>query len=338
MKSLNSACAASLLEQGIGSNCMGSSESDGRNGLLDSPCSTASSLSSLTPPATPFSGSTSSKLQSVPLASLHQSSLLLRQLSEPPSSVAANDYGCVLLDSGREYIALGELNYNNGQGSGQAGGVQAEMDFLENISGFGYANAAAATATAGDSNTTATTSYNGYNGAAAGNSYTEHSAAAAGVGAAAVAAAAASHTNGALNYLGTPGKAAADIDPKEIDQYLMDQMLPMHPHPHAHPHGQPQSHPHAQHMPGQSPPPLNSSASLSSACSSASSQPVECLPSPYEHYEHISYPSQAQNGAGYAQHYATDQQQQQQQHPQQHLSQQQQQQQHHHLWSTYVNP
>lgn len=332
MKSLNSACAASLLEQGIGSTCMGSSESDGRNGLLDSPCSTASSLSSLTPPATPFSGATSSKLQSVPLASLHQSSLLLRQLSEP-SSVAANDYGCVLLDSGREYIALGELNYSNGQGSGQAGGVQAEMDFLENISGFGYANAAAAD---GGGNTTATTSYNGYNGAAPGNSYTEHSADA-GVGAAAAAAAAASHANGALNYLGTPGKAAADIDPKEIDQYLMDQMLPMHPHPHPHPHahGQPQSHPHAQHMPGQSPPPLNSSASLSSACSSASSQPVECLPSPYEHYEHISYPPQAQNGAGYAQHYATDQQQQQ-QHPQQQLSQQQQQ--HHHLWSTYVNP
>lgn len=315
MKSLNSACAASLLEQGMG-NCLGNETE--RNGLLDSPCSTTSSLSSLTPPATPFNKHTTPSL-----ATLHpQSSLLLRQLSEPSTPLvsngggAGNDYGCVLLDAGREYIALGELNYS-GQGAQQAaagGAVQAnEMDFLENISGFGYA--------AGTSG-----SYNGYGNGSS--SYTvAGSAAAAGAGAgAAAAASAASHANGALNYLGTPGKAAADIDPKEIDQYLMDQMLPM-----TH-----QTHPHAQHLPAQSSPPLNSSASLSSACSSASSQPVECLAaSPNAYYnEHMGYPTQAQSSAGYttahaAQQYVADATEQ--QHQQQH-------QQHHHLWSTYVNP
>ncbi|KAH8407256.1 hypothetical protein KR222_011325, partial [Zaprionus bogoriensis] len=355
MKSLNSACAASLLEQGLS---MGSGEPE-RNGLLDSPCSTTSSLSSLTPPATPFSAGSAASKQ--PLASLHNSSLLLRQLSEPssmaitPLANVGNDYG-VLLDAGREYIALGELNYSNQSGAGGVGGggVQ-EMDFLENISGFGYASSSSATRSSYSAGYS-----NGYN-AAAGNglgpgNYTEHTAVPVDASAAA-AAATASHANGALNYLGTPGKAAADIDPKEIDQYLMDQMLPMthHPHPHSHVQQHQQQQQQHQHLPAVSAhsPPLTSSASLSSACSSASSQPVECLASPNAYYEHMSYPTQTQGSAGYAaaNSYAsvadaTDQQQLQQQHQQQshpHPQQQQQQQlshqqQHHHLWSTYVNP
>ncbi|XP_030564238.1 transcription factor SOX-8 isoform X1 [Drosophila novamexicana] len=310
MKSLNSACAASLLEQGL---ALGS---ETERGMLDSPCSTASSLSSLTPPATPYTG-----VAKQPTGMLHNSSLLLRQLSEPSSATIAgsNDYG-VLLDAGREYIALGELNYNGGQnGVGVGVGVGAavqELDFLENMSGYGYAQRASYT------------SYNGYNGAAtATGNFT--------AAAAAAAAAASSHANGALNYLSKPAAAAVDIDPKEIDQYLMDQMLPLT----------------QQHVPAGAvaaaahSPPLNSSASLSSACSSASSQPVECLASPY--YEHMSYTTQAQNGsAGYA-HYppaVPDSPQQQQQHQQelhshqQHEQQQQLSQQQHHLWGTYVNP
>ncbi|XP_034484482.1 transcription factor SOX-4 [Drosophila innubila] len=336
MKSLNSACAASLLEQGL------SLGSETERGLLDSPCSTASSLSSLTPPATPYSGATKQ-----PLASLPNSSLLLRQLSEPSSVTVAvsgsNDYG-VLLDAGREYIALGELNYNaQAAGAGAVAGSVQEMDFLESINGYGYGSSA----TRG--------SYSNYGYAmATGNFSASTSAATSASSAAATSVAAtASHANGALNYLGTPGKAAADIDPKEIDQYLMDQMLPI-----------------THHVPtivsAHHSPPLNSSASLSSACSSASSQPVDCLASPTNaYYDHLSYPSQAQNSAGYpatAQYanlaetssqqelqvhshshsHSQHQQQQQQQHPQQQHPQQQQQlthqQQHHHLWGTYVNP
>ncbi|EDW16280.1 rho GTPase-activating protein gacU [Drosophila mojavensis] len=300
MKSLNSACAASLLEQGL------SLGSETERGLLDSPCSTASSMSSLTPPATPYTGVAKPTTGN---------SLLLRQLSEPSGGGGGNnnnDYG-VLLDAGREYIALGELNYTaqNGNGVGMGvgvgvgvgvsvGGVQ-EMDFLENISGYSYGTRGSYT------------SY-GYNGSSF----------------PAAAAASASHANGALNYLGKP--AAVDIDPKEMDQYLMDQMLPLT----------------QQHMPtapaavAAHSPPLNSSASLSSACSSASSQPVECLASPSAYYDHMgSYPAQAQtNNIGYA-HYVPETQQQQQQQQQQHEQQQQlsqQQQQQPHLWGTYVNP
>ncbi|XP_032597554.1 transcription factor Sox-9-B [Drosophila grimshawi] len=293
MKSLNSACAASLLEQGLALD----HELETERGLLDSPCSTNSSLSSLTPPTTPYNGKQQQQQQQQQQQHLN-SSLLLRQLSEPNVATAAaatvavannnNDYG-VLLDAGREYIALGELNY-----AGQTG-VQ-ELDFLENIGGYNQYSTRGNYA-----------GYAGYNGVAA----------AATVAAAAAAAAAASHTNGAVNYLGTPGKtasassAAVDIDPKEIDQYFMDQMLP-------------QTH---QHMPPQAvvatltnthSPPLNSSASLSSACSSASSQqPVECLASPTTgYYEHLSY--QTPNGnASYAHYVATDS-------PQQHQHQQQQ--------------
>ncbi|TDG52308.1 hypothetical protein AWZ03_001138 [Drosophila navojoa] len=293
MKSLNSACAASLLEQGL------SLGSETERGLLDSPCSTASSMSSLTPPATPYTGVAKQTTGN---------SLLLRQLSEPSSGGGAgnnnNDYG-VLLDAGREYIALGELNYTAQNGNGVSvgvgvGGVQ-EMDFLENISGYGYGTRGSYTSYG----------YNGSSFPAAG-------------------AASASHANGALNYLGKP--AAVDIDPKEMDQYLMDQMLPLT----------------QQHMPNAPAavaahsPPLNSSASLSSACSSASSQPVECLASPGAYYDHMgSYPAQAQtNNIGYA-HYVPEspqQQQQQQQHDQQQQLSQQQQQQQQHLWGTYVNP
>ncbi|XP_030369368.1 transcription factor SOX-9 [Scaptodrosophila lebanonensis] len=263
MKSLNSACAASLLEQSLLS---GEAES----AILDSPCSTASSLHSsalcgsdgqpLTPPATPYNvGGKQPSLLGAGSAGAACSSLLLRQLSEP-SSVSGADYG-VLLESGREYIALGELNYNS-QSNGQ------DMDFLENMNGgYGYE-----TDTAGG----------------------------------------ATHTTGALNYLTNPSKMAAaaastavtaatsaapvtasttngcDIDPKEIDQYLMDHMLPM---THVPP-------PQPLAIAAQSSPPLTSSASLST-CSSASSpaalyssnnnnnngsngkqvelQPVECL-------------------------------------------------------------
>ncbi|XP_060648787.1 transcription factor Sox-8 isoform X1 [Drosophila nasuta] len=340
MKSLNSACAASLLEQGLAM--------DTERGLLDSPCSTASSLSSLTPPATPYS-----KPQPQ-LAPLPSSSLLLRQLSEPNNVAvavsASNDYGVLQLGAGRDYIELGELNYSTPVGGSAA--VQ-EMDFLESINGYGYASNA--------STRGSYTNYGGYHGTAGGN-FTDTSAAAAAAASLATASASAttsaSHVNGALNYLGSgPSKAAAtaasaiDIDPKEMDQYLMDQMLPLAQH----------------HVPtvvsAHHSPPLKSSASLSSACSSASSQPVDCLASPTAYYEHMSYPTQAQNSAGYAttaqysnvtdtsqqelqvhqqQH---QQQQQEQQHQQQHQQQQQQQQQqlthqqqHHHLWGTYVNP
>jgi len=341
MKSLNSACAASLLEQGL------SMGSETERGLLDSPCSTASSLSSLTPPATPFSGATKQTMASLP-----NSSLLLRQLSEPSSMAVAvsdavavavsagNDYG-VLLDAGREYIALGELNYN-----GQTGGASVqEMDFLESINGYGYSS----NATRG--------SYTSYGYGMGPGNFTEHSvivAAAAGAATSSSSsspsvAATASHANGALNYLGTPGKAAVDIDPKEIDQYLMDQMLPISSH----------------HVPtvvaAHHSPPLNSSASLSSACSSASSQPVDCMASPTAYYDHMNYPTQGHNSAGYPttpqyvnladsspqqemqvhSHPHSHPQQQQQQHQQQQHQQQQQlthQQQHHHLWGTYVNP
>ncbi|KAH8232508.1 hypothetical protein KR032_008476 [Drosophila birchii] len=248
MKSLNSACAASLMEQGL---------SLGSETGLDSPCSTGSSLSSLTPPATPYSGGSSSAnlgRSTVPatVASAgNNPSLLLRQLSEPVANGSGHDYG-VLMEAGREYIALGEVNYQAQTGASAAG---QEMDFLENINGYGgYAGGRV--------------SYPGYSYTATGGGFgTEqqhhhhhHQ----------QQSQQASQASGALNYKPTSASvssasAAADIDPKEIDQYLMDQMLPM-------------THHHS--------PPLNSSASLSSACSSASSQPVvECA----AYYEHLGY-------------------------------------------------
>ncbi|XP_016981741.2 transcription factor SOX-8 isoform X1 [Drosophila rhopaloa] len=226
MKSLNSACAASLMEQGL------------IETGLDSPCSTASSLSSLTPPATPYSGASSSAKSTA----ANNSSLLMRQLSEPVAS-AGHDYG-VLLESGREYVALGEVNYQ-GQAGVHGGGGGQEMDFLENINGYGgYAGSRV--------------NYPGYSYPPNGGNFTGEEPQQA------------SQASGALNYK----PAATDIDPKEIDQYLMDQMLPLTQH---HP---PQ---HQLHHPLHHSPPLNSSASLSSACSSASSQPV------VEYYEHLGY-------------------------------------------------
>ncbi|KAH8307982.1 hypothetical protein KR059_003834 [Drosophila kikkawai] len=328
MKSLNSACAASLMEQGL---------SLGSETGLDSPCSTGSSLSSLTPPATPYSGASSSAnhgRSTVPAAVAaagNNPSLLLRQLSEPVANGSGHDYG-VLLEAGREYIALGEVNY---QAQGATSAAGQEMDFLENINGYGgYAGGRV--------------SYPGYSYTATGGGFgTEqqqqhhhhhHQQPQP-----------ASQASGALNYKPTSASvaAAADIDPKEIDQYLMDQMLPM-------------THHHS--------PPLNSSASLSSACSSASSQPVvECA----AYYEHLGYPTstssssignQGSQGSPFApqQPYAngsagvtaslapalsvSSPQQQQQQDLQQPLQEQHQQQHQnpsqHHLWGTYtyVNP
>ncbi|KAH8293962.1 hypothetical protein KR054_007022 [Drosophila jambulina] len=330
MKSLNSACAASLMEQGL---------SLGSETGLDSPCSTGSSLSSLTPPATPYSGASSSanlgrSTVSAAVASAgNNPSLLLRQLSEPVANGSGHDYG-VLMEAGREYIALGEVNY---QAQAAASAAGQEMDFLENINGYGgYAGGRV--------------SYPGYSYTATGGGFgTEqqqhhnHQQQA-------------SQASGALNYKPTSASvvtssatAAADIDPKEIDQYLMDQMLPM-------------THHHS--------PPLNSSASLSSACSSASSQPVvECA----AYYEHLGYPTthsssssngnQGSQGSPFAtqQPYAnasagvtaslapalsvsSPQHQQQQQELQQPLQEQHQQQHQnpsqHHMWGTYtyVNP
>ncbi|XP_017039353.1 transcription factor Sox-10 [Drosophila ficusphila] len=297
MKSLNSACAASLMEQGL------------IEAGLDSPCSTASSLSSLTPPATPYSGASSGAKS----AAATSSSLLMRQLSEPVAS-AGHDYG-VLLDSGREYAALGEGNYQ-GQSGVQGGGGQ-EMDFLENIGGYGYAGSRG--------------NYPGYsyptNGVGFGGEEHQQQQQA-------------SQASGALNYK----PAGTDIDPKEIDQYLMDQMLPLTQHNHHHPLSHLPLHQHALHHS----PPLPSSASLSSACSSASSQPVA------EYYEHLGYSpanpasNQASNFgpqppfAGGASSLTSDLQatspsqpemQPQQQEPHQNPSQ-------HHLWGTYtyVNP
>ncbi|XP_033234003.1 transcription factor SOX-10 isoform X2 [Drosophila pseudoobscura] len=252
MKSLNSACAASLMEQGLSLN----SEPG-----LDSPCSTASSLSSLTPPATPYSGSSAKPTAGG--VSLNSSSLLLRQLSEPSSNGGNTDYG-VLLDAGREYIALGDVNY--GQQQQQQTQGAPEMDFLENINGYaGYAGNGRGV------------NYPGY-------AYTPAGGGAVGLGVGdfqeqqqqqqqqphpqATTSVSASQASGALNY-----KSATDIDPKEIDQYLMDQMLPM-------------THHHS--------PPLNSSASLSSACSSASASSqavVECA----AYYEQLGYLPSAQS-------------------------------------------
>ncbi|XP_070073743.1 transcription factor Sox-10 isoform X2 [Drosophila takahashii] len=316
MKSLNSACAASLMEQGL------------IEAGLDSPCSTASSMSSLTPPSTPYSGASSSggaksSAAAVAPAAGNNSSLLLRQLSEPVANAA--DYG-VLLEAGREYVALGEVNY---QGQGQSA---QEMDFLEGINGYGGYNASRV-------------SYPGYsyptNG---GQGHFEEQTQA-------------SQPGGALNYKPT-GEAAAtttDIDPKEIDQYLMDQMLPMTQHHHhhpLHPHHHPLHHP----LPLHHSPPLNSSASLSSACSSASSQqPV------VEYYDHLGYSpvasvsvaasSQQTPNFGPQQPYASGgltptlgdpapQQQQELQSQQQEQQQQHQNPSQHHLWGTYtyVNP
>ncbi|KAH8247767.1 hypothetical protein KR038_009654 [Drosophila bunnanda] len=252
MKSLNSACAASLMEQGL---------SLGSETGLDSPCSTGSSLSSLTPPATPYSGGSSSAnlgRSTVPAAVAstgNNPSLLLRQLSEPVANGSGQDYG-VLMEAGREYIALGEVNY---QAQAAASAAGQEMDFLENINGYGsYAGGRV--------------SYPGYTYTATGGGFGmeqqqqhhHHQQQA-------------SQASGALNYKPTSANvsssAAADIDPKEIDQYLMDQMLPM-------------THHHS--------PPLNSSASLSSACSSVSSQPVvECA----AYYEHLGYPTSASSSS-----------------------------------------
>ncbi|KAH8362942.1 hypothetical protein KR084_003405 [Drosophila pseudotakahashii] len=314
MKSLNSACAASLMEQGL------------IEAGLDSPCSTASSLSSLTPPSTPYSGASSSGAKSSAAAAGNNSSLLLRQLSEPVANAAAagHDYG-VLLEAGREYVALGEVNYQ-AQGQSAAGhGAGQEMDFLEGMNGYGGYNGSRV-------------SYPGYsyptNGGQGQGHFEEQQTQA-------------SQPGGALNYKPT-GEAAAttDIDPKEIDQYLMDQMLPMTQHHHHHP----LHHPH--HLPLHHSPPLNSSASLSSACSSASSQPPVV-----EYYDHLGYspvapaPSQQTPNFGPQQPYASgsltptlgdpapqqqelqSQQQEQQQHQHQNPSQ-------HHLWGTYtyVNP
>ncbi|XP_039494646.1 transcription factor Sox-1b isoform X1 [Drosophila santomea] len=310
MKSLNSACAASLMEQGL------------IETGLDSPCSTASSLSSLTPPATPYNAAP----LSAKAAAANNPSLLLRQLSEPVGS-AGHDYG-VLLEAGREYVALGEVNYQ-GQAAGvgvqggaaAGGGAGQEMDFLENINGYGGYEGSRV-------------SYPAYayatNGGHFGGEEQPQQA---------------SQASEALNYK----PAAADIDPKEIDQYLMDQMLPMTQHHHSHhPH-----HTHPLHHPLHHSPPLNSSASLSSACSSASSQqPVA------DYYEHLGYSPAAASSAsqvpnfGAQQPYANGsgsltptlgdpapqqelQSQQQEQQQQQHQNPSQ-----HHLWGTYtyVNP
>ncbi|XP_020811779.1 transcription factor SOX-8 [Drosophila serrata] len=329
MKSLNSACAASLMEQGL---------SLGSETGLDSPCSTGSSLSSLTPPATPYSGGSSSanlgRSTVAPAAVAsggNNPSLLLRQLSEPVANGSGHDYG-VLMEAGREYIALGEVNY---QAQATASAAGQEMDFLENINGYGgYAGGRV--------------SYPGYSYTATGGGFgteqqqhhhqqqQQQSQQA-------------SQASGALNYKPTSANvsssaaSAADIDPKEIDQYLMDQMLPM-------------THHHS--------PPLNSSASLSSACSSVSSQPVvECA----AYYEHLGYPTsttsssignQGSQGSPFApqQPYANasggvtaslapalSEQQQELQQPLQEQHQHQQQHQNpsqHHLWGTYtyVNP
>ncbi|XP_017065646.2 transcription factor Sox-10 [Drosophila eugracilis] len=292
MKSLNSACAASLMEQGL------------IEAGLDSPCSTASSLSSLTPPATPYSGAPSSGKSSA----ANNSSLLLRQLSEPVAN-GGHDYG-VLLEAGREYVALGEVNYQGQSAGVQSGGGQ-EMDFLENINGYGgYAGSRV--------------SYPGYSYPTNGNHFAgeehqQHQ----------QQQQQASQASGALNYK----PAATDIDPKEIDQYLMDQMLPMTQHHHPH---------NPLHHPLHHSPPLNSSASLSSACSSASSQPV------VEYYEHLGYSPAASsnlapnfahqqpyaNGAAALTPTLSD------PAPQQELQSQQQEQHHqnpsqHHLWGTY---
>ncbi|KQS51980.1 uncharacterized protein Dere_GG11790, isoform C [Drosophila erecta] len=315
MKSLNSACAASLMEQGL------------IETGLDSPCSTASSLSSLTPPATPYNAAPSG----AKAAAANNPSLLLRQLSEPVGS-AGHDYG-VLLEAGREYVDLGEVNYQGqtaGVQGGAGGGAGQEMDFLENINGYGGYEGSRVSYPA--------YSYPTNGGHFAGEEQQQQQQQA-------------SQATEALNYK----PAAADIDPKEIDQYLMDQMLPMAQHHHPH-------HTHPLHHPLQHPlhhsPPLNSSASLSSACSSASSQqPVA------EYYEHLGY-SPAASSAGQVPNFGpqqpygngaasltptlgdpapqqelqSQQQQEQQQQHQQH--QQHQNPSQHHLWGTYtyVNP
>ncbi|BFF92341.1 transcription factor Sox-8 [Drosophila madeirensis] len=338
MKSLNSACAASLMEQGLSLN----SEPG-----LDSPCSTASSLSSLTPPATPYSGS--SVKPTAGGVSLNSSSLLLRQLSEPSSNGGNTDYG-VLLDAGREYIALGDVNYSQQQQQQPTQGGP-EMDFLENINGYaGYAGNGRGVNYAGYSYTAA--EEGGGVGLGVGDfqeqqqeqhQHQPHS------HPQATTSVCASQASGALNY-----KSATGIDPKEIDQYLMDQMLPM-----AHHHS----------------PPLNSSASLSSACSSASASSqavVECA----AYYEQLGYPPAQSQSTNFGPHHATyvsgatpltnphphthptalsapetQQELQSHSHPQLNQQQQEQQQQHqhqhqhqnpsqHHLWGTYtyVNP
>eukprot|EP00099_Drosophila_melanogaster_P023945 NP_651839.1 Sox100B [Drosophila melanogaster] len=301
MKSLNSACAASLMEQSL------------IETGLDSPCSTASSMSSLTPPATPYNVAPSNAKASA----ANNPSLLLRQLSEPVAN-AGDGYG-VLLEAGREYVAIGEVNYQ-GQSAGvqsgaEGGGAGQEMDFLENINGYG-------------GYTGSRVSYPAYSYPANGGHFaTEEQQQQQAL-----------QASEALNYK----PAAADIDPKEIDQYFMDQMLPMTQHHHPH-------HTHPLHHPLHHSPPLNSSASLSSACSSASSQqPVA------EYYEHLGYSPAASSASqnpnfGPQQPYANgaasmtptlgD------PAPQQELQSQQQEQQHqnpsqHHLWGTYtyVNP
>ncbi|KAH8382471.1 hypothetical protein KR009_003730, partial [Drosophila setifemur] len=308
MKSLNSACAASLMEQGI---------SLGSETGMDSPCSTTSSLSSLTPPATPYSGASAGG-KSNPSAA-NSSSLLLRQLSEPVGN-AGPDYG-VLLEAGREYVALGEVNYQGGGQQQQQQQAGQEMDFLGNINGGyggGYGVAGGRLNYPG---------YSSYSTASGGGNFgpeqQQHP------HPQSQPQQTASQASGALNY-----KPATDIDPKEIDQYLMDQMLPMTHHPLHHS------------------PPLNSSASLSSACSSASSQPVaECA----TYYEHLGYPSAGNPNSSFgpptlAAYTALgvpspQEQHQHQAHQQQELQSQQQDQQHqnpsqHHLWGTYtyVNP
>ncbi|XP_017088796.2 transcription factor Sox-9 [Drosophila bipectinata] len=312
MKSLNSACAASLMEQGL---------SLGSEPGMDSPCSTTSSLSSLTPPATPYSGASSSA-KSAP--AINNPSLLLRQLSDPVAN-AGHDYG-VLLEAGREYVALGEVNYQGGGSGGGQGGQ--EMDFLENINGYGGGYAGGRVNYPGYSSYTATGGNFGPESQQQPPQQQQQQAA--------------SQASGALNY-----KPATDIDPKEIDQYLMDQMLPMTHHHHLPHHQQPSLH-HS--------PPLNSSASLSSACSSASSQPVV----EYAAYcDHLGYPSANQNsnfgpqqpspyiplppvslGVPSPQDHQQQQQQQDMQSQQQDQQQQHQNPSQHHLWGTYtyVNP
>lgn len=128
MKTLNSACASSL---GIttGGNCDYVRQ-------LNSPCSTTSSLLSttdsgtdgkpLTPPATPYGSSTQQH---------HQQSLLLRQLSEAPATTATTEqYSPSLMnETDRDYITLGTDRspyYGDGTDSVQFARSSSCTDFL----------------------------------------------------------------------------------------------------------------------------------------------------------------------------------------------------------------
>ncbi|XP_037955088.1 transcription factor Sox-8 [Teleopsis dalmanni] len=265
MKTLNSACAASLLTHNL--HTTGSLDVDQADygqrryeyaRQMDSPCSTTSSLQStgasgadgqpLTPPATPYTqGSSTSSLLSASLTGKRtptqlmtsQQNLLLRQLSE-----ANTEYG-VVLESGRDFTTLDENHsYNNPTTSNIELNefqrtstdllVSSEMLYptqtyqIGPMSSRAYADQHSPTSVYqqyGNYQSTITT-YQNYNG-----NETPHS-------------------TGALNYLQSSidrspihnymapisannnaavlnGVNAGDIDPKEIDQYLMDQMLPM---------------------------------------------------------------------------------------------------------------